>query len=438
MTNSTATAEVLRRIASGESDFQGASLSGANLRGANLRGANLRGANLRGANLHGADLREARLIRTDLGMADVGMTDFAASDLSGADFRGANLKGAHFGGATLDGANLRGADLNGADLRASKLVRADLSRADLRGADLGLADLRGVDLRGADLSDANLKGASLLSATLHGADLRGADLSDANLRGANLTDTRLERAVVTNATVGSTVFADLDLRQTKGLEALHHGSPSTIGVDTLTRSLGKIPESFLRGCGLTPWEILAARQYDVTLSLAALEALRKQSIEARLDGRQPRKRVLISFAGADTPFVEALRHVLLARGIFAWVAAHEAKGAVRERQSKLAIQHDVALLLVLSKDSVQSDWVEHELRLARKLEKALGEDVLCPVSLDDAWKTSPFQGRITEKIAEDSVLSFADWQQAPSLQTQVTRLLEAVALFHPEPPDAEV
>ncbi|MEO8359289.1 MAG: toll/interleukin-1 receptor domain-containing protein [Vicinamibacteria bacterium] len=429
MTTNTATGEIQRRVAAGERDFQGAALSGVSLRGANLRGANLRGANLRGANLHGADLREAKMVRADLGMADVGMTDFGSADLNGADFRGANLKGANFGGATLDGANLRGADLNGADLRSAKLVRVDLSRADLRVADLSQADLRGADLRGADLTGANLKGASLHSATLHGADLRSADLTRSNLRGANLTDTRLESSNLTEAAVGGTVFADLDLRHVQGLETLQHASPSTIGADTLSRSLGKLPEGFLRGCGLTPWEICAAKEYDPSLSATELGELQQKTLGARAHARLQRKRILISCSQADSAFVDEVRKLLLERGISSWVAAHETKGALRERQSKLAIQHDLTLLLVLSESSVQSDWVEHEMRLARKLEKSLGEDVLCPVSLDESWKMSAWQGRITEKVTEESVLSFADWQDSSALQSQLTKLLDSIAIY---------
>ena len=436
VTSLTATEELLRRLAEGEREFQGAALSGANLRGADLRGANLRGANLRGASLHGADLREAKLVRADLGMADVGKSDFTGADLSGADFRGANLKGARFGGAVLNGANLRGADLNGADLRASKLVRADLSRADLRIADIGQADLRGVDLRGADLTGANLQESSLLSATLHGADLRGADLTGSNLRGANLTDTRLDSAILTRASVGATVFADLDLRKATGLETLRHDLPSTVGLDTLRRSFGKIPETFLRGCGLAPWEILAASYFDPALSPEAMEALQNQLLAARLHMSLPRKRILISHAAADTPFVEELRRRLLERGIYAWVAAHEAKGEVRERQSKLPIHHDVTLLLVLSKSSVQSEWVEHELRLARKIENSLSEKVLCPVSLDDTWKSLAWQSRITEKAAEAPVLSFAEWTDKAAMEAAFDQLLAAIAHDHPASPKA--
>lgn len=421
------TGEIQKRLAAGERDFQGVSASGASLDGANLKGANLKGANLRGASLHEADLREARVARADLGMADVGGANFEGADLSGADFRGANLRGARFGRAILDGANLRGADLHGADMQGSHLVRADLSRADLRLADLSETDLRGVDLRGADLSGVNLRGASLLSATLHGADLRSADLTGSNLRGANLTDARLERAHLDGSTVGGTIFADLDLRKVEGLETLIHASPSTVGADTLSRSLGDIPQTFLRGCGLAPWEILASRQYDPGLSPDAMEDLHRLALKARLHDRRPRKRLLVSYARADLPFVEALQRSLLDRGILTWTAEHEAKGEVRDRQSKLPIHHDVTLLLVLSKTAVHSPWVEHEIRVARKLELASGSPVLCPLGLDDAWRTAPFQAKPVEALVDSEILAFDGWADASGLERHIEALLEKLA-----------
>ena len=431
MTSSSSTGEIQRRLAAGERDFQGATLSGVNLGKANLIGTNLRGANLRGANLHGADLRDSKLMRTDLGMADVGGADFGCADLNGADFRGANLKGANFNGALLDGANLRNADLHGGDLRTAKLVRVDLSRADLRLTNLSSVDLRGSDLRGADLSGANLKGSSLMSASLHEADLKDADLSGVNLCGANLTDTRLRDADLTGALVGGTVFADLDLRHVKGLDTVRHASPSTVGTDTLARSRGRLPEAFLRGCGLSPLEVMAARLHDTSLSKEAVAALHKEMDARRAQSRPQRHRLLISHSQQDDAFVEELRRLLVERDVYSWVGTHELKGTLRERQSKLAIQHDVTLLLVLSLHSIQSDWAEHEVRVARKLEKDLGETVLCLISLDEGWKTPVWQGRILEDLPAEKVLSFAHWRDRATMQQQLEKLIEAAAVFQP-------
>ena len=112
-----------------------------------------------------------------------------------------------------------------------------------------IPDLRGADLVEAHLSGADLVGAHLSAAVLGGALLIGADLRGADLRGAGC---------------GRTVFGDVDLSEVKGLEAVQHSAPSTVGVDTLVRSRGRIPEAFLRGCGVpATWiEFLKWKDHD--------------------------------------------------------------------------------------------------------------------------------------------------------------------------------
>src|SRR5947208_16426853 len=106
-------------------------------------------------------------------------------------------------------------DLIEADLREADLIRADLSGADLREANLYLADL----------SDANLRGA--------------------NLRGAHFEAAILDRADLTDSNMAYTVVADLDLSVAKGLEAIKHEHPSTVGIDTIYQTKGNDPDAFL-------------------------------------------------------------------------------------------------------------------------------------------------------------------------------------------------
>jgi hypothetical protein len=108
-----------------------------------------------------------------------------------------------------------------------------------------IPDLRGAVLRGAVLRGAVLIEAVLSRVDLRGAVLRGADLSEAVLIGARLSGADLDSALC-----GGTAFGDVDLSEVKGLESIRHGGPSTVGVDTLVRSRGRIPEAFLRGCGV--------------------------------------------------------------------------------------------------------------------------------------------------------------------------------------------
>ena len=161
------------------------------------------------------------------------------------DFHQATLRG-----ADLALANLTGADLGGAELGSAKLSGANLSTADLGGACLSRAHLNGAHLIAADLSSADLNSANFMGAELYMSNLSEADASFANLlgsglRGANLTGTNLK-----GARAGATDFADVDLSTAKGLESTEHHGPSTIGVDTIYKSRGKIPEKFLRGCGV--------------------------------------------------------------------------------------------------------------------------------------------------------------------------------------------
>ncbi len=101
-----------------------------------------------------------------------------------------------------------------------------------------------------DLSEANLSGARLGGAYLGRAILIKADLSGVYLPLANIGEADLSEANLTRAAIGWTIFGSIDLSTARGLETVKHRGPSTIGIDTLYRSQGNIPEVFLRGAGV--------------------------------------------------------------------------------------------------------------------------------------------------------------------------------------------
>jgi len=68
-------------------------------------------------------------------------------------------------------------------------------------------------------------------------DLRGVDLS-----GADLSDADVRRADFSRAKIGYTILGNVDLSKTKGLETIKHIGPSTIGIDTIYKSEGTIPD----------------------------------------------------------------------------------------------------------------------------------------------------------------------------------------------------
>ncbi len=126
---------------------------------------------------------------------------------------------------------------------------ADLHEGDLSGADLNGMDLSGVDFRGTNLNGANLGGANLRGANLQGTNLHGTNLRWAILNGVNLTGAELSEAYLGEAYIGETVFANVDLKDARGVDKFIHEGPSTIDHRTLALS-GTLPLVFLRGCGL--------------------------------------------------------------------------------------------------------------------------------------------------------------------------------------------
>jgi hypothetical protein len=285
------------------------------------------------------------------------------------------------------------------------LIRANLNEAELGGANLWGADLMGAALRLADLSGANLYDAELFGADLTGADVRGAQLGRADLRGANLSRALLDEADLTGATASGTVFADLDLSKAKGLDLVTHRGPSTIGIDTIYKSNGQIPEIFLRGCGVPEDFITYAR------SLVGKKAIDYYSC-------------FISYSSKDDDFAQRLYADLQAKGVRCWFAPEDLKigDKLRPRIDESIRLHD-KLLLVLSGTSVSSQWVEQEVEtaLAREREgKAVA--VLFPVRLDDAVMKSnagwPALIKNTRHIGD-----FQLWKDHDAYQKALDRLL---------------
>lgn len=367
------------------------------------------------ANLHRANLVGANLNKADLGDADL--------------FQ-ANLNKAHLCEAQLGGASLFGANLSETNLSRANLYRADLMRADLRDANLNEADLSGANLFGARLSRANLSKAELNQADLGDASLVEANLSEANLHRANLSQAKLKGANLSRAEVGATIFGHSDLSETAGLEHVVHHDPSMISTDVFTLSKGKIPESFLRGCGLSDWEIESGKLFNPDLNSEEINRILYKLFDLRVGHALQISPLFISYSHVDGTFVDKLESRLNKKGIRFWRDVHEMKSGRMETQIDRAMRLNPTVLLILSEHSIKSDWVEHEVRTARELEKDLGRDNLCPVALDDSWKSSPWPKRVMEQIMEYNILDFSAWEDDSKFDSMFRRLIDGLELFY--------
>ncbi len=335
-------------------------------------------------------------------MADLSGRDLTQVNLSGAHLTRANLVGtdltrAQLIGAHINDAKLTDAHLTQAQLPLTNLNNADLSRAKLAGANLTRAFLGRASLGKADLSGANLAGANL-AADLTEADLTGANLIEADLSGAYLTWTNLDQSIV-----GRTIFDRVDLSDVKGLETVVHSGPSTLGVDALYRSQGKIPEIFLRGGGLPDTFI------DYVGSLVG------RPIEYYS--------CFISYSSKDQKFADRLHADLQNNAVRCWFAPHDLPIGAKTRVAiDEAIRLHDKLLLALTKDSVASDWVEKEVETAMEQERKEGRLVLFPVRLDDAVMDVP-SGWAADIRRSRNIGDFRRWKRHDPYQETLTRLL---------------
>ena len=380
------------------------------------------------------ELSEANLINADLYKPNLRWADLTRSNLSGANLVFANLIQANLRGADLRGALLKSAQLYQADLSGVKLNNTKINQADLReanfndailcGADLSGADLLGVNFNKADLSGANLKGASLENAHLVSADLSGSDLSTAELiqtgiTGAKFIRTRLAKTIFDNTEIGHTILADIDLSQATGLETVKHWGPSYIGVDTIIKSNGKIPEVFLRGTGITDNFI----EYLPSLLGKAIQFYS----------------CFISYSTKDEEFAKRLYADLQANAVRCWFAPEDIQGGRKlYEQIPEAIRLYDKLLLVLSENSMNSEWVKTEIYHARQDEVRNNERKLFPIGLvgfDKIRKWEAFDADIgkdmAREIREYFIPDFSNWKDHEDYKKAFERLLRDLKAIEP-------
>jgi hypothetical protein len=302
-------------------------------------------------------------------------------------------------------------DLSGAVLRTAHLSEANLSGADLREADLKEADLSGTNLNAANLRKANLSRANLNAANLRDANLSRANLNEAYLIVANLSGADLNEVDLSEARIWGTTFSDNDLRTIKGLETVHHMGPSTIGIDTLFKSDGKIPELFLRGAGV-PEDFMTF-----------IPSLVGRAIEFYS--------CFISYSHQDDDFSRRLHSRMRSENLRVWFAPEDMKAGLKLHEEIFrAIQIYDKLLLVLSGNSMKSEWVMTEIRRARKVEREENRRKLFPIRLvkiDDIQKWECFDADSGKDLAvelrEYYIPDFSNWKDHDSFEKEFAKLL---------------
>jgi uncharacterized protein YjbI with pentapeptide repeats len=310
--------------------------------------------------------------------------DLSDLDLTGAIFSGGRLMGADFRDAKLNGVDFRKASISGAFLWSTALVGANFE-------DGIIADAHFVN---ADLSEANLKSTDASFVILQRTKLDGTDFSHCEMQSA--------------------FIADCDLSNAYGLEDVRHLGPSHIGLDTIYKSKGRIPEIFLRGCGV-PESFIT----QIGSLIGAEDSIQFYSC-------------FISHSTRDEEFAKRLHGRMRDAHLRVWFAPEDIKaGKKLYEQIETAIRVYDKLLVVLSQASLQSEWVMTELRNARKAERQSGKRKLFPVRLVDFETLRDWEcfdadsGKdLAVELREYFIPDFSNWKDHDQFEAAFARLLK--------------
>ena len=318
-------------------------------------------------------------------------------------------------------------DLTNADLSGVDLCGADLTQANIGEANLSGAKLVGANLYNANLGSANLTRAILVDVYTYWTNFRQADLGEAWLDGAVLNAAILDRADFSGAQCGVTIFADCDLSRVRRLDTVRHAAYSTIGVDTLVRTLQGAGRrftpsqlAFFRGA----WVPEAVLDYLPSL----LESHPIQFFSC-----------FITYGARDETFADRLYRDLTTRGVRCWkydVDALVGRG-VWANIDRAIVLHDKDIV-VCSQSGLQRPGVLREIERALQREDELirqraaspeveiDTDVLVPVRLDDYVLTGWEHPRKADVVAKH-IGDFRGWDKdEKNYQRGMQQLLRAL------------
>jgi hypothetical protein len=283
-------------------------------------------------------------------------------------------------------------------------ILPDLRKAKLHGKTLTGIDFRHTNLDNADLSNANLCSASLNSASLCQTNLSEAKLRNAVFHKTCFKETILQHTNFYKAFLLETAFLNVDLNEAINLETAVHLGPSTLGVDTIQRSRGNIPDAFLIGAGVSEQLLACIHSF----------------------GRAPFDyyTCFISYSSHDQHFVEILCQDLRKAGVLCWYAPESLKAGEKFLlEITEAVQSREKLIVVLSKYALNSDGVKQEVMLARQRESNGKREVLLPIRLDRTYLNSKIDWAVALRKRRH-IRSFENWEYPAHYQKMLNELLE--------------
>ncbi len=324
---------------------------------------------------------------------DLSNLDFRRQNLSGIDLSYCKLLNTNFSRSILKNANLTGAQLNNANFKRSCLRGAKLINANLTRANFTMSDMRRTDLAEANLDRAKFRGTQLVNSNISNSFLKNTNLQKANLYRSNFDNTIL---------IG-TKFIDTDLTGVENLNTCTPEKSCILDSRTLSRS-ASLPIHFLSSCGVSVETI--------------------QSMLQKFQGE--RYSCFISYSSKDKQFVDKLYNDLIKNDVLVWFDDMDMRigDDILDTITDNLRQQD-KLIIVLSKNSISSKWVEREVKSALRMEEQEDRNVIMPINIDDSVFTDVNSNKgWIDVLKSKSMGDFQQWEKLALYDKSFARLLK--------------
>jgi hypothetical protein len=249
----------------------------------------------------------------------------------------------------------------------------------------------------------------LSSADLTNQDIRNADLTDTLLCNARFLDTRLDGARFDGACLNGAIFCSTDLTHVTGLNELERTNRVSADLETLLKSTGSLPESFVRLLGI-PDEYLEH----------FLNLLRQKN---------QYRSCFISYSNEDQPFAEYLHYRLLNIGVSNWFAPSKLRVGEPFATAiiKAIAEHD-HFLVVMSPHAFSSTWVGMEVNCAMQDLRSSAQNFILPVVIDQTTaqlsKSAP--GWANDIYQKTHIEDFNSWQVSEVFERRFSQMINVM------------
>ncbi len=153
-----------------------------------------------------------------------------------------------------------------------------------------------------------------------------------------------------------------------------------------------------------------------------------QQLQPRADRSIEFYSCFVSYSWSDKEFATQLHDDLKAVGVPCWLDVKDLKPGDRiADQIDRAIQVHDKVLLVLSRSSLESQWVKQEVRQALRLEQARQKTVLFPVSIDSAVFEQS-KNKDIEALKQKLIVDFSKWGSRQEYKRAFKQLVQGLAI----------